>query len=100
MPNPIVLAEAVVSDFLRYQLTTYPFADACLRAQMRALLSLDETRATPLMKGPFVSLSAAFREGPAVGGLIREGLLHPLLASIAPYPSVYGHQQSAIEAIA
>ena len=46
--NPIVFTEKVVRSFLRYQLTAYPFADA----QMRRLLSLDETRQSPLMKGP------------------------------------------------
>lgn len=49
--NPIAYTESVVSDFLRYQLTAYRFADARLHAQMRQLLSLDETRHTPLFKG-------------------------------------------------
>ena len=42
--NPIVFTEKVVRSFLRYQLTAYPFADERLHAQMRRLLSLDETR--------------------------------------------------------
>jgi hypothetical protein len=49
--NPIVFTEKVVRSFLRYQLTAYPFADARLHAQMRRLLSLDETRHSPLLKG-------------------------------------------------
>ena len=57
MLNPITYTENVISDFLRYQLTTYPFADPDLYAQMRALLNLEETRATPLMKGPYIKLS-------------------------------------------
>ena len=40
--NPISFTEQVVSDFLRYQLTTYPLADTDLHAQMRALLRLEE----------------------------------------------------------
>ena len=40
--NPINYAESVVSDFLRYQLTTYPFADASLHAQMRRGASDEE----------------------------------------------------------
>ena len=36
--NPISFTEQVVSDFLRYQLTTYPLADSDLHAQMRAIL--------------------------------------------------------------
>ena len=77
MLNPINYAESVVSDFLRYQLTTYPFADASLHAQMRRLLSLEATRATPLLQGPYISLSPAFREGPKITGLVQEGVLHP-----------------------
>jgi hypothetical protein len=57
MLNPITYTERVVGDFLRYQLTTYPFADRGLHDRMRRLLNLEETRATPLLKGPYVSLS-------------------------------------------
>ena len=42
--NPVVFTEKVVRNFLRYQLTAYPFADVRLHAQMRRLLSLDSTR--------------------------------------------------------
>ena len=42
--NPVAYTENVVRSFLRYQLTAYPFSDPRLHAQMRALLSLDETR--------------------------------------------------------
>src|ERR1017187_4664685 len=100
MLNPINYAESVVSDFLRYQLTTYPFADASLNAQMRRLPSLESTRATPLLQGPYISLSPSFREGPNITSLVQDGLLHPHLANIALFDSVYGHQESAIRAIA
>ncbi len=99
MLNPITYSEKIVSDFLRYQLTTYPFADERLYAQMRALLSLEETRATPLLHGPYVSLSRSFRTGARIAELVREGLLHPHLAALAPHPSVYGHQEAAFRAI-
>ena len=99
MLNPIVFTERVVRDFLRYQLTTYPFADADLHAQLRALLSIEQTRHSPLMKGPYVSLSRPFRSGPRIDELVTEGVLHPLLRSIAPYQFVYGHQEKAIRAI-
>ncbi|MBI5445718.1 MAG: DEAD/DEAH box helicase, partial [Deltaproteobacteria bacterium] len=99
MLNPITYAEKTVGDFLRYQLSAYPFADADLHAQMRALLSLEQTRATPLMKGPYVSLSRSFRQGATVKDLVAEGILHPHLATLAPYSSVYGHQEKAIRAI-
>jgi len=71
--NPIVFTERVVRSFLRYQLTAYPFADERLHAQMRRLLSLDETRQSPLLKGPYLSLSRPFRQGAAVDALVREG---------------------------
>ncbi|MGH9390549.1 MAG: DEAD/DEAH box helicase, partial [Vicinamibacteria bacterium] len=97
--NPITFTEKVVGDFLRYQLTTYPFADERLHAQMRALLSLDRTRHTPLLRGPYVSLSRAFRTGASVKELVTEGLLHPFMEILVPYQRLYGHQERAIRAI-
>jgi ATP-dependent helicase YprA (DUF1998 family) len=99
MLNPIVYTERVVSDFLRYQITTYPFSDTNLYEQMRSLLNLEETRATPLLKGPYISLSRTFRRGAKVSTLIAENVLHPHLANIAPFPHVYGHQETAIRSI-
>lgn len=100
MLNPITYTEKIVADFLRYQLTTYPFADTNLHSQMRTLLNLEETRATPLMKGPYISLSRSFRKGSVISKLVSEGLFHPHIANLAPYPNVYGHQESAFRAIA
>lgn len=99
--NPIVFTEKVVRSFLRYQLTAYPFADGRLHAQMRQLLSLDETRESPLLKGPFVSLSRAFRRGVEVDALISEGVFHPHMRQRIPeeITHVYGHQEEAIRAI-
>ena len=74
----------MVRSFLRYQLTAYPFADARLLAQMRRLLSLEETRESPLMKGPYVSLSRPFRQGAAFADLVREGILHPHMRQRIP----------------
>ena len=82
--NPIVFTEKVVWSFLRYQLTAYPLADERLHAQMRRLLSLDETRQSPLMKGPFISLSRPFRERAAVEALVREGVFHPHMRQRIP----------------
>lgn len=99
--NPIVFTEKVVRSFLRYQLTAYPFADARLNAQMRRLLSLDETRQSPLLRGPYVSLSRPFRQGPAVEDLVREGVFHPHMRQRIPAEiiHVYGHQEDAVRAI-
>ncbi len=97
--NPIAYTEKVVSDFLKYQLTAYAFADPRLHAQMRESLSLDRSRDTPLLKGPFVSLSRAFRTGAAVRDFVAAGILHPHMEKLIPYPHLYGHQEKAIRAI-
>lgn len=97
--NPIAFTEKVVGDFLKYQATTYSFADPELNKQLRSLLSLDETRRTPLMKGPYISLSRAFKIGAKVNQLIEEGLLHPFMANLIPHESLWGHQEEAIRAI-
>ena len=99
MLNPITYTEQVVSDFLRYQLSTYAFADQDLYDQMRALLNLEQTRATPLLKGPYISLSRTFRQGATLDQLISDGVLHPHIHQLSPYPNVYGHQEQAIRAI-
>ncbi|MCL4298959.1 MAG: DEAD/DEAH box helicase [Anaerolineae bacterium] len=99
MLNPITYTENVIGDFLRYQLTTYPFADENLYAQMRQLLNLEETRATPLMRGPYIKLSPTFRQGASIESLIAEGILHPGMRGLTPYPSVFGHQETALRAI-
>jgi hypothetical protein len=96
--NPVSFTEQVVSDFLRYQLTTYPLADENLYRQMRDLLRLEETRSTPLRQGPFISLSRPFKSGATIAKLIAANVLHPGMASIA-YPAVRGHQETAIRAI-
>ena len=100
--NPIAYTENVVRSFLRYQLTAYPFADLHLHSQMRRLLSLDETRQSPLLKGLYVSLSRPFRQGASVVSLVAEGLLHPHLGDRIPpeITHLYSHQERAIRAIA
>ena len=97
--NPIAYTEKVVSSFLKYQLTTYPLADANLYQQMRTLLSLEETRHSPLLKGPYISLSQSFRQGATVQNLIGEGILHPGMESLVSFFQLYGHQDRAIRAI-
>lgn len=97
--NPIIYTDQVVGDFLRYQYSTYPFADPRLQAQMRALLQLDTPTQSPLLKGPYISLSRTFRAGAAVRELVQEGLLHPHMESLVPYPHLFGHQEEAIRAI-
>jgi len=100
MLNPILFTERVVGDFLRYQLTTYPFADPGLHAQLRALLSMGRTRQSPLMKGPYASLSRPFQQGPPVAELCGQGVLHRQLEHLVQFPDLFGHQEAAIRAIA
>ena len=99
MLNPITYTENVVSDFLRYQLTTYPFADRGLHDQMRRLLNLEETRSSPLLKGPYISLSRSFRRGVSLADLAAGGVLHPHLPNLPSHSFLYGHQETAIRAI-
>jgi hypothetical protein len=61
MLNPVVCAGRVVRDFVSYQVTTCPFAGTDLHAQQRKLLNIAESRQSPLMQGPCVSLSRPFR---------------------------------------
>lgn len=98
MLNPIVYTEKVVSDFLKYQITAYPFSDPHLATQLAQLLSLHHTRSTPLLQGPYLSLSQSFDPGAAIADLIAENILHPHLAQLA-HPHTYAHQDAAIRAI-
>ena len=99
--NPVVYTEKIVRSFLRYQLTAYPFAAPHLHRQMRKLLSLDETRQSPLLKGPFVSLSRPFRQGAEIGELVGEGVLHPHLGARIPeaITRLYAHQERAVRSV-
>ena len=82
--NPVVFTEKVLKSFLRYQLRACSFADPRPHGQMRELLSLDEARQSPLLQGPFVSLSRPFRGGAAVADLADGGLLQPHLEQRIP----------------
>ena len=99
MLNPIVFSENVISDFLRYQLTTFSFSYDELQEQLKKLLSLKETRKSPLMKGPYISLSSNFRSGAHIEELIQEGLLHPEIDRVLEYKNLYYHQEKAIHHI-
>lgn len=99
MLNPILFTERVLGDFLKYQLTTYGFADRHFNTQLRRLHSLDETRYTPLLRGPFHQPRTGLKAGPGVAQLVHEGKPHPLLRERANHPHVYDHQKRAIEFI-
>jgi len=98
--NPIHYTENVINGYLKYQLTAYALADEHLHKQMRTLLSLEETRRSPLMQGPYVSLSRSFASGAAVRDLVADGTFHPHMERLVPYSHVYAHQEKAIRSIA
>lgn len=99
--NPTVYTERIVRSFLKYQLSAYPFSDPRLHTQMRELLSLDRVRRTPLLRGPYFSLSRAFRAGASIEVLVKEGVFHPHMRQIIPsgMAHVYGHQERAVRAV-
>lgn len=97
--NPLAYTEKIVKNFLRYQLTSFAFSDESLERQLRERLSLDATRETPLLKGPYVSLSQAFQKGATIDDLVRNGLLHPHMKQLVDFPEVFKHQEQAIGAI-
>ena len=66
---------------------------------MRRLLNLEETRSSPLLKGPYISLSRSFRRGVSLADLAAEGVLHPHLPNLPSHSFLYGHQETAIRAI-
>lgn len=98
--NPLAYTENVVRGFLQYQLSAYPFADPELYSQLRRLLSLAETRRTPLLKGPYITLSQAFRQGARIRELVADNVLHSHMINLVPYERVYAHQELAMRAIA
>lgn len=72
-----------------------------LHEQMKHQLNLDHVRQTPLLRGPFVSLSRSFKQGPAVADLVAEGIFHEHMRRIigSRISHLYGHQGQAIRAI-
>jgi len=99
--NPITYTEKIVRSFLKYQLTAYPFSDQRLYGQMRELLNMNRVRQTPLLQGPYVSLSRSFKQGASVKELIEERIFHPHMRQIIPdeIETVYGHQEQAFRSI-
>lgn len=97
--NPLAFSETVIGNFLKYQMTAYPFQEQGLNEQMKNLLRLDHVRQSPLLKGPYVSLSQTFAMGCAVTQLVDEGCLHPHLSQLVVHPRLYAHQENAIRAI-
>lgn len=96
--NPILFSHQVNEQFRRWQLTAFPLTDTDLHAQVRHMLMGSKTGASPLVKGPYVSLSRSFRQGAEVAELVAEGHAHPKLIKIAEYPRLFAHQEEAFRA--
>ena len=93
--NPIHFASQVNKQFLDYQLSAFPLTDPDLGEQARAML----LGRSPLIQGPYVSLSKAFQQGRDLRDLAREGSVHPALPGLAPYPALFAHQYEALRAV-
>lgn len=96
--NPIQFASQVNEQFLDYQLTAFPLTDPDLAAQARVSLHKGLGH-SPLIQGPYVSLSKSFQHGRDLRELAREGVVHPALPGLAPYPMLFAHQYQALRKV-
>ena len=96
--NPVQFAHAVCDEYLRYLFSAFPLADPDLAAQARRLIRRPSSLDTPLVKGPFISLSEPFAQGEPVQGLADRGLLHHAMPGLIGYPRMWLHQQKVFEA--
>jgi ATP-dependent helicase YprA (DUF1998 family) len=96
--NPIQFASQVNKQFLDYQLTAFPLTDPDLSAQAHSNLyrGLEHS---PLIQGPYISLSKSFRQGRDLRELARQGIVHPVLPGLAPYPMLFAHQYEALRQV-
>src|SRR3990170_1746722 len=51
---------------------------------------------SPLVKGPFLSISKAFRTGANLNDLVATGIVHPALPGIAEFPVFFAHQEKTL----
>jgi ATP-dependent helicase YprA (DUF1998 family) len=96
--NPIQFASQVNTQFLDYQLTAFPLTDPDLAEQARAMLRGILGR-SPLIQGPYISLSKPFRQGRDLRDLAKSGIVHPALPGLAPYPTLFAHQDETLEQV-
>lgn len=96
--NPITFANRVNRQFLRYQMTAFPLSDESIANQANQQITGREGD-SPLIKGPYVSLSRAYKIGPSIEELVNQGYLHPALQGIAKYHNVFQHQYETLKAV-
>jgi len=95
--NPITFANRVNRQFLRYQMTAFPLSDQQIADQAKIQIS-GENGSSPLIKGPYISLSRAYKMGPAKQDLINQGMLHPAITGVNQYTSIFKHQYESLKA--
>jgi ATP-dependent helicase YprA (DUF1998 family) len=95
--NPVMFAREVNKQFLRYQMTAFPLTDPDMAAQARAMLGNESS--SQLIKGPYISLSRTFADGPTLKEMVDSGRLHPVIGSKSPYPRLFAHQERTIGAL-
>src|SRR6266568_3510331 len=96
--NPIQFASQVNTQFLDYQLTAFPLTDPDLATQARAMLRGILGR-SPLIQGPYISLSKSFQQGHDLRELAKAGIVHPALPGLAPYPTLFAHQDETLQQV-
>ena len=96
--NPIKFTKDVNNNFLNYQLTAFPFTDNDLSNQAKDLIK-GRIGESPMIKGPYISLSKSFQDGKSIKKLINDGQANPALEGIAPFPILFKHQERAYDAI-
>ena len=96
--NPITFANRVNRQFLRYQMTAFPLSDQSISDQANTQI-LGEHGSSPLIKGPYVSLSRAYKMGPTKQELIDQGMLHGAIAGVNDYSNIFQHQFEALKAV-
>ena len=88
--NPVRFTRSVTEEFRRYQLTAFPIADPRLAAQASALLGAGAFRASPLTKGPYVSLARALAQGASLA------ISQPRASSIRRSPGSRSFRSSSL----
>jgi len=97
--NPIVFAEKVNRQYLRYRFSRLPLKDERLRKQSEQFVGKPDR--SVFIKGPYVTLSRPLRRGKTIEELCREGVFHRDLhdRSIAEFSTLFEHQERAARAI-
>lgn len=96
--NPIQFASQVNEQFLDYQLTAFPLTDPDLAVQARKNLHKGLGH-SPVIQGPYVSLSKSFQQGDDLRELARQGKVHQALPGLTRYPQLFAHQSEALRQV-